>query len=427
MAAAAAATPAIQAKTFKVEGSHLYATNIKAPTAAPTHRQPVHLIALLDTSGSMEIENRLDNVIKSLSFLLDHMTATDFISIITFSGGATIEVRKNSLTQENKEVIRQKLSTLKPDGSTNMSAAILQAAEVFMKDPTIKECVLFLTDGEANQGLTNPVELVSLVKYGLAMNNSLSYSTVGYGTTHNTELLTSLATEGGGSYNVVANLEDTATVFGEVLGGLQSCIAQNIKLTYPDGTEFYTVYAITNKSVYVGDIQTEADIYVLSSEKPTALTGNILPTGEYFNYTPVETVPTEEEMKAANVAIIRYKVVQLMNEVRRQYGHMTTVEKEAKKQQIDEVIVQMDAQPANPMWSVLKKQLDDCKRMMDEPVDNTGHTTVLLSQHSACIGLGRGMIAGATESPFANSAQRHVSSGMRAHVSQDPSNNPDTL
>lgn len=420
--AAAATQATAQAIQFKLNEG-IYATRILAAQSLTT-RHPTHLCVLLDTSGSMEIEDRLTNVVKSLSFLLDYMSSTDYISVITFNTNAKTHILQKQITAENKEIIRQEFAHLKAEGNTNISAAILEGFSTFMKQPHIKESILFLTDGEANVGLIKPEELISLVKYGLAMNSSLSYAAVGYGETHNSELLRSLAAEGGGSYNVVSNLEDTATVFGDILGGLQTCVAQNVKVEYSSTAEVQTSYATSIRDatlqVYIGDLQAEADIYILSNQPAQKISWNNLPTGELVQVeSTMQTEPTDAERKAATIAAIRYKVVQLMNAIRANYVEVDL--RPAYKHQIAQLQLQMDAIADSEIITILKKQLNDCKNMLEAPVDHTGHTTVLLSQHSACIGMGRGFISGTESSPFANRTQRHISSGMRTQaVSSDP-------
>jgi N-glycosylase/DNA lyase len=46
---------------------------------------------------------------------------------------------------------------------------------------------------------------------------------------------------------VVHNLEDVATVFGDILGGLVSVSAQNVVITLPAGAEALTSYQLNKK------------------------------------------------------------------------------------------------------------------------------------------------------------------------------------
>ena len=412
----AAANP-ISYKAFQISES-LVATQIKAQ-AVEQQRQPVHLIALIDTSGSMEIDDKLQNVNTSLTFLLDHMTSNDYLSLITFDTDAHTHFSQKKMTVDGKTEVEHIMASLNPDGSTNMSSAILQANEVLLNNPAVKECVIFLTDGQANVGVTEPTGLISLLESTMAIHPTLSYTTIGYGIDHNTELLRVLATEGGGSYNVVNSLENTAVVFGDILGGLLTCVAQNVKLIYPSGTETYTGYAVHGSNVHVGDIQSEADIYILSNKLPVEVKGYMLPGGTAFSNIIPTGVATDEDKKAVKVAYLRYKVSEIMKELS---VIDITIIGEAQKAEmnarIDAIRVEMDTEPESVIWSLLKKQLTDCKNMLEAPRLYVG-ITALLSQQSACIATGRGILSGdhdPVSSPFANGMQRNISTGMRSVV-----------
>jgi Mg-chelatase subunit ChlD len=412
----AAANPIIY-KAFQISET-LVATQIKAQ-AVEQQRQPVHLIALIDTSGSMESDNKLKNVNTSLTFLLEHMTANDYLSLITFSTDAHMHFSQKKMTADGKTEVEHIMGSLKSDGSTNMSAAILQANEVLLNNPAVKECVIFLTDGQANVGVTDATALIGLLEATMATHSTLSYTTIGYGTDHNTELLRVLATEGGGSYNVVNSLENTAVVFGDILGGLLTCIAQNVKITYPVDTKIYTGYAVHGNKVHIGDVQSEADIYILSDKLPVEVKGYMLPGGIAFNSPIPVCEATDDDKKAIKIAHLRYKVSELMKQLSTVDIYRLTDDQKAEvNARIDAIRAEIDGEPESAIWSLLKKQLTDCKNMLEAPRLYMG-TAALLSQQSACIATGRGIMSGDHDpiaSPFANGMQRNISTGMRSVV-----------
>ena len=92
--------------------------------------------------------------------------------------------------------------------------------------------------------------------------------TFGYGTDHNSELLSSLASKCGGSYYFMQTTDSIPEAFADCLGGLMSVVAQNISvtLTAADGvsinsllTNFKTSEISPNKQfqVSLGDIYSE--------------------------------------------------------------------------------------------------------------------------------------------------------------------------
>jgi hypothetical protein len=404
-------------KAFQLNDT-IVATQIKANPVVQT-RQPIHLITLIDTSTSMSHDDKLKNVVTSLTSLLEHMTVNDYLSVITYDTSVKTYFKQKKMDTEGKTETRHILSTLEPNGMTNMSGGILQGTEALLHELSIKECILLLTDGFANKGVTEVSELVDIIKTSVQKNPSLSYSTIGYGTDHNAQLLTSLATEGGGSYNVVNSLEDTATVFGDVLGGLLSCVSQNVTVTYPEDTEFYTSYAVHGNTVFIGDIQAEGEIYILTNKNPVKANGYYLPGGILFDLdVPIQDA-TDTDKKSAMIAYLRYKVVSIMKSTsERETRTLTSEEKTAIREKITAVKAEIALQSESPIWPLLVKQLDDCYNMLDTTHISHANLTIL-SQHSACIGTGRGLMSGDMDpvaSPFGNALQRNISSGMRSVV-----------
>jgi uncharacterized protein YegL len=406
------ASPGSIYKVFQIKES-IYATYIKG--YATEIKQPIHLCVLIDTSGSMEENNKLNNVITSLTFLLDHMSSNDYLSVITFDITAKLKVINKKLTEEGKVEIKTIIASLVAGGGTNMSDALQKSSLTLMKDTNFKQCILLLTDGHANIGSINPDELIPLVT------NSISYTSftsIGYGTDHNTNLLKSIATEGGGSYNVVSSLEDTASVFGDILGGLQTCIAQNVLIEYPTSSELLTSYAIRNNDVYIGDLQSESEVYVFSNKQPIGISGKNL-DGSHFIAVPVFDSSNNEQIITAYK---RQQVASLMSDIQKDIT-VVGISDEKKAIYREKIIIlqgEIQGMLENEMKDLLLNQLNKCIDILDTSHLDLVNVTVLMSQNSTAIGTGRGMISGDAHygimSPFANSIQRNISTGMRTHA-----------
>ena len=258
---------------------------IKAPESEA--RVPVHLCCILDISGSMDDNNKLINVKKSLYYLLDLLGSQDKISIITFSDNAKTII--NQVFGSEKENIRTQISFIRADSSTNLSAGIIQAHETLLTDSTYKQGILILTDGEANAGLIKTVDIIQLVRNITNKFINTSISCIGYGLQHNTELLQNISTEGKGSYYIVNNLEAVATVFGDILGGLVSCVAQQVRVILPVGTQLksrYTTNTILNDmEIIIGDMTAGFEAVFLAKidrHFRVSLKGYNLLNNEYF-------------------------------------------------------------------------------------------------------------------------------------------------
>ena len=122
-----------------------------------TTRQSVHIIMLVDTSGSMEDNGKLESVKKSLRFMLSLLSSEDRLSLITFDNDATLILNKVVPDAANLDATLYKINMLHVDGSTNMSAGLLEARSVIESvDSGRKQGIILLTDGHANVGSSTP-------------------------------------------------------------------------------------------------------------------------------------------------------------------------------------------------------------------------------------------------------------------------------
>jgi hypothetical protein len=237
-------------------GGYTHFLQLKA--AEMTNRTPIHIIAVIDVSGSMQFANKLTNVKKSLKAILNFMTATDMLSIVTFSKNSQIVAQKTLTTPENKYILSQAISIMDVDCSTNLSSGLISAFEC-EGTPEHKTSILLLTDGEANEGITDPDAITDLIRTQCSADTNIY--TFGYGIDHNAALLSLIADEKDGAYNLVNSLENVASAIGCAFGSIASCVAQNIVV---DGAEFYSGFPKTPQGgVRVGDMSSGGETGIL--------------------------------------------------------------------------------------------------------------------------------------------------------------------
>ena len=371
---------------------------IQAKAPESEARIPVHLCCIIDTSGSMDDDKKLINVKNSLYYLLDFLCPEDKISIITFSNTAKTIINQTFCSE--KETIRTQLSLIQSESSTNLSAGIIQAQETLLTD-NYKQGILLLTDGEANAGLTKIPDIIQLVRNMEKFNTTISC--VGYGLHHNSELLQSISTEGGGSYYIVNNLEAVATVFGDILGGLVTCVAQQVQVILPVGTEVKSRY-VTNTgesmNVMIGDMTAgfEAIFFAkIAHHFPVSLKGYNLLTQEFFVInTHVMTYDNINDQLNAYANYIRFEVIDVLES--------PTMEKiDAYIAKITEYKTENDI----AMWDILIQQLKQAKKSF-------GRYDPYSRQTIGCLGVMRGI----SDYVFSNATQRQFSDQLSQNVNQ---------
>ena len=360
-------------------------------------RPPLHLCLLLDVSASMDDEGRLENVKHSLHHLLGLLTPTDRVSLVTFSSGATTVLRQAFLT--DVEALRVTLSCIRTESNTNLSAGLVEARQSLFRDPGQTQCVLLLTDGFATSGEMNTDALLALAE---PLTESSVLHVIGYGEGHQADLLSRMATVGGGSYHMVCNKEDVAVVIGDVVGGLVSCAFQQVTLTIPVceiKTRYQVLHVPASIEIRIGDLMENGEAIVLAR----------LPIGSSFHVDALNRVTgavdttwamvyaTEEPRLHAMGAAhwLRWEVVTIMEDVAAHvetFGLMRSLSLFALENRITECLTAirdtraMSSDYEAALWDLLTHELTICQTMM-----TGGASTVHLRQHGATLSLMRGM------------------------------------
>lgn len=419
---------------------------IKAPESKS--RTPIHLCCVIDTSGSMESYNKLENVKRSLQFLLDFLGPQDSMSVITFSETARTILSQIAVSPNEKDNIRTRISIIRVESNTNLSAGIIQAHDSLQNNTNnLKQGILLLTDGIANVGLTNPTDILELVRNTIIKFNGTSISSVGYSTDHNIELLQSISIEGGGSYYVVNNLEDVATVFGDILGGLVSCTSQQVRVTLPIGTEVKSRYGTNTVGdkveIIIGDMPAGSEAAFLAkipSGTITTLKGYDLVAHNTYEIN-TNVVITEDAALQINgeAHYIRFEVLTLLEQSRNCVSYLcspTDVATHIEKINLCIAnITEYRKEHEHSLWDVLLEELNICKRTLENRHRVAANTPQIMTQHAGYLGRMRGLPAtlsqtanaqiysdGDPTSPphlshtFSNYTQRQISSQLYTTV-----------
>ena len=154
---------------------------------------------VVDTSGSMDIRERLGLVKSSLALLVDHLRPSDTIAIVTYESNAA-PLLEPTPVREADEILAA-IEQLTPGGSTNLEAGLLlgydKAREAYR--PGATNVVLLASDGVANVGVTDGSRLASAISDN--GRRGIHLVTVGYGMgNYNDHLMEQLADQGDGFY-----------------------------------------------------------------------------------------------------------------------------------------------------------------------------------------------------------------------------------
>jgi uncharacterized protein YegL len=204
--------------------------------------RPLNLALVIDKSGSMAEADKMSRVKTALLELVSQLRESDVLSIIVFDSEAQVLLPARTLS--DREAVKQKIRQIEPGSSTNLHAGLMlgyqEALRNYRADATNR--VVLLTDGIANQGVTDPSQIA---RESLAFNDKgVDLSTIGVGLDLNKDLLRQLAKSGRGLFHFVADAQDIEKVFIRELQSLISPVASEprVEIDYHPGLELVQLY-----------------------------------------------------------------------------------------------------------------------------------------------------------------------------------------
>ncbi len=195
--------------------------------------RPKNIAVVLDRSGSMEHERKLEYAKEAVLRLLDELGSADYLSIIVYDDRVQTLLPRDRV--RDKERIRALIRGIRPGGATNLGGGMeagFREIEEFAGTATVNRVIL-LSDGRANKGVTNLQELERIARSYRA--RSVSLSAMGVGLDFNEDLMMGLAGAGGGNYYFIENPRTLASIFETELGGIRRIALQNATVRLSPG------------------------------------------------------------------------------------------------------------------------------------------------------------------------------------------------
>ena len=192
-------------------------------------RPPLNLVFLIDTSGSMQDDNKLPLLKQSFRLLLSELHPDDQVSIVTYAGSAG-QVLKPTAASERTTILSA-LERLEAGGSTAGQAGLQQAyqiAEGMAEDGEVSRIIL-ATDGDFNIGLSDPEALKDFIARKRDSGTYLSVLGFGRGNLDDATMQ-ALAQNGNGQAAYIDTLGEARKVLVDQLTGALFPIANDVKI-----------------------------------------------------------------------------------------------------------------------------------------------------------------------------------------------------
>ena len=214
-------------------------------------RKDAALTFVIDVSGSMDMDNRLGLVKRSLELLVEQLGRRDTVSIVVYGSDARVVL--DPTPGSDKDAILSAIYSLRPEGATNAEAGIRLGYQMALRayDPDGINRVILCSDGVANVGNTEAEAILSEIRGHVE--EGVTMTTIGFGMdNYNDTLMEQLADNGNGFYAYVDDMRESKRLFIDNLTSTIQTIAMDAKIQVdfnPEVVMRYRLVGFENRAV----------------------------------------------------------------------------------------------------------------------------------------------------------------------------------
>lgn len=193
---------------------------------------PVDLVVVLDRSGSMQGQ-KINDARVAVRQLLEWLQPKDRFALVTYSHDVENLSSLVPVNQFNRRQLTAAVGGVLAGGNTNLGGGLQEGIDILKQTPGAKRHrkLILISDGLANQGITDPQALGHMAACGIDYN--FAVSTVGVGYDFNEVLMTTLADQGAGQYYFLEDPRTFAQVFEKEFNSTRHIAASGIEIRIP--------------------------------------------------------------------------------------------------------------------------------------------------------------------------------------------------
>lgn len=201
---------------------------------AQDERLPLALGLVIDRSGSMH-GGKLQTAKEAALAVLQRLSPRDTAAVVVFDDQVETILPEGPMSSERLALAHQRLALVQARGSTALHEGWLTGCQAVAADtqpsaaPTRLGRCFLLTDGQANQGLTDH-EQIAVQAAEVRTRAAISTSTFGIGDGYDEGLLVPMAVAGGGQFHHLRCEADIAATFGGELGEMFQVAARSVRI-----------------------------------------------------------------------------------------------------------------------------------------------------------------------------------------------------
>ena len=226
------AVPGMSVGRDWLTGAHQATLQISITTPVdPTtfHRLPMNLVVVVDHSGSMASDGRLDKVKAGLHTMIDNLHDEDRLALIEFDDVVTIDAPFGPTI--DRPALHAIIDRLAPRGGTNIFDGLEQGFKLLGDAPVSdrQNRVILLSDGNATSGNTSQVAIMEMARS--RVQRGIGLTTIGVGVDFDVALMRGLAEQGAGNFYFLEDPAAATEVFTQELDYFMQPLALDIQLT----------------------------------------------------------------------------------------------------------------------------------------------------------------------------------------------------
>jgi len=201
-----------------------------------------------------------------ITYFANHPQLSVAVSVYSFDGSVYTIFENIEITQENLDVLINDIKNIRPKDTTDIEKALKNSNEYISnyisKNSDADVTHIFMTDGDATQGNSNPETLKLLI------NPLVPNIFIGFGIDHNACLLKELSSQNKNNYYFVDALEKAGLVYGEILHAFIYKFLENTSITVTNGLLYDWKQNSWVDKLSIGDLVSETNktIHILSED-----------------------------------------------------------------------------------------------------------------------------------------------------------------
>lgn len=215
---------------------------------------PLNVCFVVDKSGSMHGDDRIEQLKKSLLQFVNQLQANDVVSIVVFNDAATVAIPAQKVGDKKK--ILDVIYAISADGGTYIKEALTLGFKEISKNLNSKMInrLVLLTDGYDS---SVPEELVGEAKKFIQ--SGMELSAIGVGVDYNFALLSQLASAGGGMMHLAGDSKGIDQAFQRELESILYPMAKDatLEVLFDNQLIYKQLYGYANEKVTPGKMQLE--------------------------------------------------------------------------------------------------------------------------------------------------------------------------